>query len=122
MKYLLLLFILSIISCNSQSKNCSKFKTGTFEYENKNTGWVVMRTDSTQTEVNKNQNVRIVSSLEWSSDCKYTLTYIQVNGTSKDPSVGTKIEVEILSTSNNSYEYSAKNDLEEFNGKMVKVD
>lgn len=81
-----------------------------------------MRTDSTQTEVNKNQNVRIVSSLEWSSDCKYTLTYIQVNGTSKDPSVGTKIEVEILSTSNNSYEYSAKNDLEEFNGKMVKVD
>ncbi len=119
MKYLLLLFLLTATSCSKPPKNCSKFKTGTFEYKNYDS--IVTRNDSIQIEINNNKKTKTVSSIKWLSNCQYILTYKETNNPLAKELIGSKIKVDILSVSKNSYIYHAYDNDYEIKGKMIKI-
>ena len=107
MRYLALFFCLTIISCyKTKQKDCSNFKTGTFKYENPYyKDWIIIRNDSIQIEYNTNDNSKIIGHIEWTSDCTYQFTYHQVDDTYTNSIIGTKLKVNIIESSNNSYKY-----------------
>ena len=114
MKNFKIAFILLLIltSCGKE-KNCSKFKTGTFVYQVQDGQVEIIRTESSQHEVNPTTGVEIYSKVEWTSDCEYILTYEEVLNHSSDVSsvIGTKIYVEIIETEGNKFKVRAKSDV-----------
>jgi len=86
--------------------DCSKFRTGTFKYLNKELShFTITRNDSTQIEYNSKDNVTIITSVEWVSQCTYILTYENVTNHPYEKKVaGEKIKVTILNTDGNIYE------------------
>lgn len=121
MRYFILLLPLIFLNCSAQTKDCTKFKTGTFKYVNENPDEVIItRTNSTQIEVNKKHNTKVVSSVKWLSDCKYLVTPVKFINYPYEPK-SKPIEVEIIETKNNSYKCIAVNDSISFIIKMVKI-
>ncbi|MGY3792181.1 hypothetical protein [Aquimarina sp. 433] len=122
MRYLLLTLLLSTITgCYAQSKDCSKFKTGTFKYPNDNSSFVITRNDSIQVEFDKKNNFKMVGSVEWLSDCQYKLTYTEVSDPRASSLVGVSFTVDITSASDNTYKYHAYDNEKEIKGKMIKI-
>lgn len=123
MRYLSLFIMLFLITgCSTQSKNCSKFRTGTFKYPNPEfKNFIITRNDSTQIEVNKQNNDRLISAIEWLSDCKYTLTYIEVSNPKDEDLLNVKITVDVTNISGNSYTYHAYNNDDSIIGEMLKI-
>jgi len=113
MKYKTAIIIL-IFTCTSyaQQLNCLDFKTGTFEYADKNMPDKIVRTDSLQVETNHIDGIEIYTSIKWTSDCKYVLTYEKILNYSKDSSkiIGQKIYVEIIEINGNRIKVHAKGD------------
>ena len=105
MRYFILLCSFVIFSCSTKPKDCSSFKTGTFEYSNSDyAGWVVVRNDSIQIESNKKENIKLIGSIKWSSDCQYIITYKEAVNFSEENIIGRKIIVNISKTFDDSYE------------------
>src|SRR5690606_3123190 len=81
-KYLLLfLFLLSIFGfsiLNAQKLDCKKFRTGEFEYIDKDFPFKITRNSSYQIEIDKNNGSEIHALIEWKSDCEYILTYEKI--------------------------------------------
>lgn len=121
MRYLLLLFVITITSCSAQSKDCSKFKTGTFKYSDNN-DWVITRTDSVQIEVNNKDHVKYIGIINWVSDCKYTLTYKNVNNPDYKSIIGTKFSVDIVYIDEEMYRYIAYDSIRKIKGSLIKVE
>jgi len=106
--FILLLLVLTFFTCSTQLKNkkdCSHFRTGTFKYNKKGyESYNIVRNDSIQIETNSNNNIKIITSVEWISNCEYILTYKDIiNFPYKDSLLGKKIYVEILQTKNDTY-------------------
>ncbi len=121
MKYFTLLLALIFLSCSSQPKDCSKFRTGTFKYKNPDyANYLVTRNDSIQIEADEKNNTKTISSIEWISDCKYILTCKEVVNLSNDI-IGLQVEVKITKTNNNSYKYISTDGSRSINLEMVKV-
>lgn len=98
-----------IVGCSVKKMKCSDFKTGTFKYTDSNSlEWIVIRSDSFQTEFNKTNNLKIKGKINWLSECSYSLTYIEVNNNLNDTILGTKIKVDIVDLHKNSYTYIVK--------------
>ncbi|SMC55721.1 hypothetical protein SAMN05660703_1831 [Cellulophaga tyrosinoxydans] len=108
-----LVLIISFFSSKAQEKKCLNYRTGKFNYELENRPELVIRTDSTQIEINPITKVEIYSSIKWESDCKYIMTYTKIlnypEGTSH--MIGQKINVEIISTDSDGYIVHAKSPL-----------
>lgn len=126
MRYFIFLLILTVFNCSAQSKNkkdCQRFKSGKFTYltpNNLNT--TVLRTDSTQIEFNKSTGLKLTASIKWKSNCSYELTYTKVNKSKYDMVIGLTFDVDILSTSENSFKYRAYDGTKEVKGEMIKLD
>ncbi len=119
MKYLFLLFVLTMTSCSTQTKDCSKFKTGTFKYSDNN-DWMITRTDSTQIEINEKNGRTLKSSIKWLSNCEYVATVTDVNSSVNDI-IGKVIKVNITETDEETYIAYAISDEESLEVKMIKV-
>lgn len=119
MRYLLLLFVLGMTSCSSQSKDCLKFKTGTFKYSDDD-DWIITRTDSTQIEVNKKNGRTLKSSIKWLSDCEFVITVIEDNKGSSNI-LDKKITVKILNTTSKSYHYEATDGIKKIKNSLIKI-
>lgn len=99
----ILFFLLTFISF-AQEKKCSEFKIGKYEYSNpKYSEWKIIRTDSTQIEISKKTGVKITSSIEWKSDCEFTLTCDKIQNSNLKDAVGKTVNVKIVETLPNSY-------------------
>ncbi len=112
MKKLILILIINLTlnSC-AQEKNCADFKTGTFEYSDEiYSDLKVIRTDSTQTEINTKNGLEMHSSIKWINDCNYVLTITKVLNADLENVIGKTIEVEIVETKTNSYKLKSKSD------------
>lgn len=109
-KFLFLYILLSFFCINAQEKNCGFFKTGKFRYVLEEQPELIIRTDSTQVEINPIDKSEIHSSVEWISDCEYVLTYRKIINYPKDVShvIGKKIFCEILEIDGNWMKVHAK--------------
>jgi hypothetical protein len=106
-----------------QEKNCSEFRTGKFVYQVQDGQIDILRTESSQHEINPTTGVEIHSKVEWTSDCEYILTYEEVLNHSEDVSsiIGTKIYVEILATDGNKFRARAKSDAMDEEFEFLKI-
>lgn len=95
---LFFIFLLFTFSTLAQELKCSDLRTGTFKYANKQLKDIITRTDSTQVEISPIDNAEIHSSIEWTSDCEYILTYKKILNWKDDVSdvIGKKLFCKIL--------------------------
>jgi hypothetical protein len=110
MKYPFLISILISLNSCSQEKNCTDFKIGEFKYVDKNLPELITRTETTQIETNLETGIIIESSIKWTSECSYILTYEKIRNYQEDVSymIGQKIYVDILETNGNRIKVHAK--------------
>ena len=115
MNYLIPIVILFLSLNNKpQELRCEKFKTGKFKYTNsKYSGWIVTRTDSTQTETILKEGIEIHSTIEWQNNCEYILTYTKTKNFDIKEIIGKSIEITIIKTTLDAYTYRSKNDFRE---------
>lgn len=122
MRYLFLLFFLTTYNTFAQSSDCSKFKTGDFKYTNPDfEHFMIVRNDSIQIETDTKSGVIMTGSIKWLSDCKYTLTYTEVNDSNRESIIGLQFYVDIISTKDNTYKYKAYNDTHKMTGEILKI-
>ena len=107
-----LLLLLITTACFQPERNCTDFKTGTFEFEAEVNGvkekTTFFRNDSI--EIDYYQGVADTSSIRWLSDCEYILTKLHPkNNQERKP-----IHMKILTTKGDTYgfEFSRVGDAE----------
>lgn len=113
MKKLIVIIVtfLSLSSC-AQEKNCIEFKTGNFEYVDKNQPEKITRTENLQVETNSKTGIVIHTSIKWTSECSYIMTYEKILNCPEDVShmIGQKIYVDILETKGDKMKVHAKSE------------
>tara|TARA_R110002126_G_scaffold240288_1_gene383537 strand:+ start:3495 stop:3875 length:381 start_codon:yes stop_codon:yes gene_type:complete len=107
--WIYLVIIISCFNCKAQENNCLDYRTGKFNYVLENRPELIIRTDSTQIEINPITKVEAYSSIEWKSDCEYVMTYTEIINYPEDAShmIGQEINVKIISTNSNGYKVHA---------------
>lgn len=101
--YLFLLPLFLLTSCYEKERNCSKFKTGTFEFE------ALSGTEVFKTTIIRNDSIEIdyyegksdTSSIRWVNDCEYVLKKINP----KNQAEKKAILIKILTTDKNNYTF-----------------
>lgn len=109
MKKSIFIILLSCYGCFGQEKNCANYRTGKFNYVLENRPELIIRTDSTQIELNPITKVEVYSKIKWKSDCEYEMIYEKVLNYPEDVShmIGQKINVKIIETSSYGYKVHA---------------
>ncbi len=100
---ILLLSLLFLNSCYESERNCSDFKTGTFEFE------ALSGTEVYKTTITRNDSIEIdffqgksdTSSIRWINDCEYVLEKIHP----KNQAEKKAIIIKILTTDKNKYTF-----------------
>ena len=105
-----LFFILSIFlitcSCYQTQRNCSNFKTGTFESE------ALLGTEVFKTTIIRNDSIEIdfykgksdTSAIRWINDCEYVVKKLNPKNRAEEMA----IHIKILTTANNEYTFEFK--------------
>lgn len=118
--------VILILSCyNLFSQDCSMLKTGKFRYfDSEFSDWVIVRSDSLQTESNLKNGVKIVSSINWITDCHYILTYKEIYNYPENVEdvIGKTIDVRITHFDNNTYTCHVVSDVADNYIKIYKVE
>jgi len=100
---ILLLILLFFTSCYESERNCSNFKTGTFEFE------ALSGTEVFKTTITRNDSIEIdffdgksdTSSIRWINDCEYVLEKLHP----KNQAEKKAILIKILTTDKNTYTF-----------------
>ncbi len=118
-----IILLVTLSSC-AQEKKCSDFKTGEFRYIKENMPETIIRTDTMQIETNPNNKIVVMTSIEWTSDCEYVMTYTDILNYPNDKSgiLGKKIYCEIVETNENRVKVHAKSDTIDDILEFIKVD
>lgn len=104
MRFFIFLFsLLFLSSCYENERNCSDFKTGTFEFE------ALSGTEVFKTTITRNDSIEVdfyqgktdSSSIRWVNDCEYVLTKINP----KNQAERKAILIKILTTSKDYYTF-----------------
>jgi hypothetical protein len=102
-KTVLLLSLLSLLSCYDVERNCSDFKTGKFKFEYEIDGvkktTVFERNDSLEIETFEGKTD--TSTVRWVNDCEYVLQKKHPKNKAEEKA----IDMKILTTSKNSYTF-----------------
>ncbi|REH01794.1 DNA topoisomerase IV [Flavobacterium aquicola] len=102
-KLILLLTLLSLMSCYDVERNCKDFKTGKFEFEYEINGvkktTVFERNDSIEIETFEGKTD--TSTVRWVNDCEYILQKKHPKNKAEEKAISMKI----LTTSKNSYTF-----------------
>lgn len=102
-KILLLLPLVSLLSCYDAERNCKDFKTGKFKFEYKVEGvkktTVFERNDSIEIETFEGKTD--TASIRWVNDCEYVLLKLHPKNMAEEKAIGMKI----LTTTKNSYTF-----------------
>ncbi|WP_320815035.1 DNA topoisomerase IV [Flavobacterium sp.] len=120
-KYLFVFIPFLMTSCYEQERNCSDFKTGTFESEIiidevKHTS-TFERNDSIQIETYK--GVTDTFNIRWINDCEYIIK----NSNPKNMAEKKSVSMKILTTKDNTYffEYNYVGDTNKHKGTVTKL-
>ncbi|WP_343486403.1 DNA topoisomerase IV [Allomuricauda sp. d1] len=116
------LFLIFIVSCNSiPERNCTDFRTGTFQFTT-----TIEGSEQTTTfvrkptiEIEEFKGKKDTASIRWINDCEYVLKKVSPQNRAEEKS----IHIKILTTSDSSYtfEYNAIGDKRKFKGEAVKI-
>lgn len=102
-KILLLLPLLSLLSCYDAARNCKDFKTGKFKFEYEVDGvkktTIFERNDSIEIETFEGKTD--TASIRWVNDCEYVLLKLHPKNMAEEKAIGMKI----LTTTKNSYTF-----------------
>jgi len=119
--FLLLLITISLISCYNSERNCTDFKTGTFEFE------ALVGTELTKTTFVRNDSIEIdyfrgkadTSAIRWINPCEYIVT----KKNPKSQAEKRAIHMKILATEGATYtfEYNIVGETRKERGTAVKV-
>lgn len=123
MQKVLILFLLMIlmISCYQQERNCSEFKTGTFEFQSYLDGELVKttftRNDSLEIDYFKGETD--TSSIRWINNCEYIIKNLYPKSRAEEK----PLHIKILTTKGNTYtfEYGLVGDTRKERGTATKV-
>lgn len=115
--------LLTLSAC-AQEKKCSDFRTSEFRYVKENMPSKIVRTESLQDETNPIDKIVVKTTIEWTSECEYVMTYSEILNHPKDVSgvIGKKIYCEILETNGNRVTVHAKSDTLDEVLEFIKVD
>ena len=120
-KITLLLFALALSSCSQKERNCTDFKTGTFEFTQEINGKKVTstftRTETLQIETFN--GITDTATVRWVNDCEFVLQKRHP----KTMNERKAISMTILSTQGNSYtfDYSFVGDAKKQRGTVTKI-
>tara|TARA_R100000935_G_scaffold55682_2_gene85955 strand:- start:48545 stop:48919 length:375 start_codon:yes stop_codon:yes gene_type:complete len=119
--FLLLLFATSLTGCYNSERNCSDFRTGTFEFE------ALVGTELTKTTFVRNDSIEIdyfrgkadTSAIRWINACEYIVT----KKNPKNQAEKRAIHMKILATEGSTYtfEYNIVGETRKEQGTAVKV-
>lgn len=103
---------LNISTSFSQNNNCKSFRTGKFKLvdDKINKEYLIIRNDSIQIETELKTGQVTKFKINWESDCKYTLTFIEARQEIIDFYKNKKLNIEIVEIYDNGYKFSAKLD------------
>lgn len=116
-----LFLVFSLSSCYQPERECSRFKTGTFEFESYLEGELVKsrfeRNDSI--EIDYFRGKTDTSSVRWINNCEYVITNLNPKNRAEEK----PIHIKILTTEGNTYtfEYSLVGESKKQRGTVVKV-
>lgn len=122
MKKILLLLVLTVVSCYKKENNCADFKTGKFsftqEIEGKKHTTIFERTEKYQIETYEGKTD--TATVRWVGDCEFVLEKLHPKSMQDKKA----ISMRILSTKDKSYtfEYSFVNDDNKQLGTVTKID
>lgn len=117
-----LLAMLSLSSCFQPERNCSDFKTGTFEFESYLEGELVksrfVRNDSI--EIDYFRGKTDTSSIRWINNCEYIISNLNPTNRAEEK----PIHIKILTTEGNTYtfEYGLVGESKKQKGTVIKVE
>ncbi len=120
--FLGILSAVSLSSCFQPERNCSDFKTGTFEFESYLEGELVksrfVRNDSIEIDFFRGKTD--TSSIRWINNCEYIIA----NKNPKNRAEEKPIHIKILTTKDNTYtfEYGLVGESKKQRGTVVKVE
>jgi hypothetical protein len=112
---ILLIFFYSCKDSNHQ-RMCRDIRKGIFGFYGDRSGrrYTIIRTDSTQTEIDEDKGTIYEFAVNWTSDCEYEMRFLRVLKVGKDSShIRTKfhdVSVKILSIGPDYYVFRAKAD------------
>jgi hypothetical protein len=115
-------FMLFLVGCFQQERNCKDFKTGNFEFyetiDSIQEKAVFYRNDTLQIETFRGQTDS--SSVRWLNDCEFIIT--KLNPKNRKEKKG--IHMKIMTTSQNSYrfEYGYVGETAKRKGEVIKVE
>ncbi|MDT0554897.1 DNA topoisomerase IV [Patiriisocius hiemis] len=119
--FLIASLLLLLVSCYSVERDCSSFKTGTFEFE------AVIGTEIFKTKFTRNDSIEIdyfrgkadTSSIRWINDCEYIVKNLNPKNMAEEKA----IHMKILSTQNDSYtfEYNIVGEEKKQKGTAIKI-
>lgn len=121
-KTILLLLVLTLVSCYNQERNCAAFKTGKFEFfqviDGKKQVSTFERNDSIQIE-NYNGK-KDTATVRWVNDCEFILQKLHPKNMQEKKA----ISMRILTTSKKGYtfEYSFVGNEKKQKGTVTKID
>ncbi len=100
---IIFLLLLSVYNCYNPERNCSDFKTGTFEYE------ALVGTEILTTTFVRNDTIEIdyfkgksdTSSIRWINNCEYIVRKINPKNMAEKKA----IHMKILTTKGNEYDF-----------------
>lgn len=93
MKFILLLFSFTLLSCYQPERNCSKFKTGTFEFETL-VGTEILKTTFVRTdslEIDYFEGKADTSSIRWLNDCEFIVKHLNPKNMAEKKAMHMKI-------------------------------
>ncbi len=95
-----------------KAPDCRRFATGKFKIVDDISGTVILvkRTKTMQTEKNTSNNTQTKAKVEWLDDCTYIVEYAETTDPDIEQWIGKKLKVEILSSSEDSYDFKATMD------------
>ncbi len=98
----MLVLFLTSITVTAQNTSCRTIKNGTFKYlDSRSNEIIVKRRDSIQIDSSKSENFWFKSKVNWTSECDYQLTIVEVNDSSFDLILGKTFEFEIIDIKGN---------------------
>lgn len=119
--FYLLLILLSFSSCYEQERNCTNFRTGTFEFESYLDGELVKTsfTRNDSLEIDRFRGEIDTSSIRWINDCEYIITNLHPEDRSEEK----PLHIKILTTKGKSYtfEYGLVGEARKEKGTAIKV-